>query len=51
MSWSEEDDLELTQMWCEGATTKEIAAYFKREQRAITSRIKKLELVEKYGEK
>lgn len=49
--WSEEDDLELTQMWCEGATTKELAAHFQRKPSAITSRIKKLELVEKYGPK
>ena len=49
--WIEEDDLELTQMWCEGATTKELAAHFQRKPSAITSRIKKLELVEKYGER
>ena len=48
--WTEEDDLELTQMWCEGATTKELSAHFQRKLSAITSRIKKLELVEKYGE-
>ena len=45
--WTEEDDLELTQMWCEGATTKELTAHFQRKPSAITSRIKKLELVEK----
>ena len=49
--WTEEDDLELTQMWCEGATTKELAPHFQRKPSAITSRIKKLELVEKYGER
>lgn len=49
--WSEDDDIELTQMWCEGATTKEIAVHFQRKPSAITSRIKKLELVEKYGER
>ena len=48
--WTEDDDLELTQMWCEGTTTKELAAHFQRKPSAITSRIKKLELVEKYGE-
>jgi hypothetical protein len=37
-------------MWCEGVTTKEHAAYFQRKPSAITSRTKKLELVEKYGE-
>ena len=49
--WTEDDDLELTQMWCESATTKELAAHFQRKPSAITSRIKKLELVEKYREK
>ena len=49
--WSEDDDLELTQMWCEGATTKEIAVHFQRKPSAITSRIKKLELIEKHGER
>ena len=47
--WTEEDDLTLTQMWCEGATTKELAAHFQRKPSAIRSRIKKLELEEKYG--
>ena len=49
--WTEDDDLELTQMWCEGATTKELVAHFQRKPSAIRSRIKKLELVEKYGER
>lgn len=49
--WSEDDDLKLTQMWCEGATTKELAEFFQRKPGAIISRIKKLELEEKYGEK
>jgi hypothetical protein len=48
--WTEEDDMTLTQMWREGATTKELAAHFQRKPSAITSRIKKLELMEKYGE-
>ena len=48
--WTEVDDLELTKMWCEGATTKELATHFQRKPSAITSRIKKLELEEKYGE-
>ena len=47
--WTEEDDLTLTQMWCEGATTKELAVHFQRKPSAIRSRIKKLELEEKYG--
>ena len=49
--WTEEDDMTLTQMWCEGATTKELAAHFQRKPSAITSRIKKLELEDKYGER
>ena len=48
---SEDDDKELTQMRCEGATTNELADHFQRKPSAITSRIKKLELVEKYGER
>lgn len=48
--WTDEEDLTLTQMWCEGATNNELAAHFQRKPSAITSRIKKLELVEKYGE-
>ena len=49
--WSKDDDLKLTQMWCEGATTKELAEFFQRKPGAIVSRIKKLELEEKYGAK
>jgi (p)ppGpp synthase/HD superfamily hydrolase len=47
--WSEEDDFNLTTMWCEGATIKELSAHFQRKPGAISSRIKKLELEEKYG--
>lgn len=47
--WSEEEDFKLTKMWCEGATTKELALHFGRKPSAITSRIKKLELADKYG--
>lgn len=47
--WSEEDDFNLTKMWCEGATIKELSAHFQRKPGAISSRIKKLELEEKYG--
>ena len=47
--WSEEDDFNLTKMWCEGATIKELSSYFQRKPGAISSRIKKLELEEKYG--
>ena len=47
--WNDEDDLKLTQMWCEGATIKEIASYFQRKPGAILSRVKKLGLEEKSG--
>ena len=47
--WSEDDDLKLTQMWCEGATTKELAEFFQRKPGAIISRIKKLGLEDKYN--
>jgi hypothetical protein len=36
-------------MWRSGATTEELAAHFQCKPGAITSRIKKLELAEKYG--
>ena len=47
--WSEDDDLKLTQMWCEGATTKELAEFFQRKPGAIISRIKKLGLEDIYN--
>ena len=40
--WSVEDDMELTRLWCEGATAKELAVHFKRKPGAIISRINKL---------
>ena len=49
--WSEDDDWTLTKMWCEGVTVKELADYFQRKPGAIRSRIKKLELEEKYGKR
>ena len=51
MPWSKEDDIKLTQMWCDGVIIKDIAAHFQRKPGAITSRIKKLQLLEKYEEK
>ena len=47
--WSEEDDWELTRMWCEGASVKELATHFQRKPGGIKSRIKKLELEKTYG--
>ena len=51
MPWTEEDDLELTRMWCEGATVKALSAHFQRKPSAIRSRIEKLDLERLYGEK
>ena len=47
--WSEEDDWELTRMWCEGASVKDLANHFQRKPGGIRSRIKKLELEKTYG--
>lgn len=47
--WTERLDDELTILWCDGLTTTELAAHFGRNKGAIRSRIKKLELEEKYG--
>lgn len=47
--WSAEDDEKLEALFCEGKTVKELANIFQRKEGAITSRIKKLELKEKYG--
>src|SRR5690606_8022642 len=46
--WSTEDDENLEALFCEGKTVKELANIFERKEGAITSRIKKLELREKY---
>ena len=51
MPWSKEDDIKLTQMWHDGVIIKDIAAHFQRKPGAITSRIRKLELLEMYEEK
>lgn len=49
LPWSEEEDTTLTQMWCKGATIEELSTYFQRKPGGIASRIKKLELTDKYG--
>jgi hypothetical protein len=46
--WSSDEDDKLERLFCEGKSTKELAAIFQRQPGAITSRIKKLELREKY---
>lgn len=47
--WTKEDDSKLEVLFCEGKKTKELAQLFGRNEGAISSRIKKLELREKYG--
>ncbi len=49
MSWNEEDNLELTRMWCEGTTVRALSAHFQRKPSAIRARIKKLDLDKLYG--
>ena len=48
MPWTQEDDDKLEQLFCEGKTMKELSEIFQRKQGAIRSRVKKLELEEKY---
>lgn len=47
--WTLELDEELTVMYCEGASVKDLASHFRRSKGAIRSRIKKLELEDLYG--
>ncbi|MBC7424239.1 MAG: ATP-binding domain-containing protein [Ferruginibacter sp.] len=47
--WTPELDTELTQLYCERHTLKDMAKHFGRTPGAITNRVKKLELVEIYG--
>ena len=46
--WAADDDSKLELLFCEGKNIKELASIFQRNSGAITSRIKKLELKEKY---
>lgn len=48
MPWTQEDDNKLEMLFCEGKSTKELAELFQRNEGAISSRIKKLELKEKH---
>lgn len=48
MPWTQQEDDKLEQLFCEGKTTKELSEIFQRKQGAICSRVKKLELEEKY---
>lgn len=47
--WTQELDDELTEMFCTGVKVKDLAIHFERTKGAIYSRIKKLELEEKYA--
>lgn len=47
--WTEEDDNRLELLYCEGKSTAELSKIFERNRGAVTSRIKKLELKEKYS--
>lgn len=49
MSWTEDEDNRLELLFCEGKKSKELAQIFGRKEGAISSRIKKLELREKYS--
>lgn len=46
--WSKEDDDQLEELWCEGKSVSELSKIFERKPGAISSRIKKLELKDKY---
>ena len=47
--WTTEDDNKLELLFCEGKKVKELSEIFGRNVGAINSRIKKLELKDKYG--
>ena len=49
LPWTSEDDDKLEVLYCEGKEVKELAEIFARNAGAIRSRIKKLELKDKYG--
>jgi hypothetical protein len=49
LPWSKEDDDKLELLFCEGKKIKELSLIFGRNNGAIDSRIKKLELKEKYN--
>jgi len=49
LPWTTEDDNKLELLFCEGKKPKELAEIFGRNIGAINSRIKKLELKDKYG--
>lgn len=46
--WKEDDDKELEILYCKGKTNSELSQYFQRNLGSIRSRVKKLELADKY---
>ena len=46
--WTQDDDEKLEQLFCDNKSIKEMSDFFGRNEGAIESRIKKLELKEKY---
>ena len=46
--WTQEEDDKLELPWCEKKTVKQLSEILQRNEGAIRSRIKKLELKEKY---
>ena len=49
LPWTAEDDIKLELLFCEGKKVKELVEIFGQNVGAINSRIKKLELKDKYG--
>ncbi len=47
--WTDEDDNRLELLYCQGKSVADLSKEFRRNNGAIRSRIKKLELNEKYG--
>ena len=47
--WTDELDIELTQMYCKNVSITKMTSHFGRTKGAILSRIKKLELADIYG--
>ncbi|WP_158857390.1 DUF3276 family protein [Lunatibacter salilacus] len=47
--WTNQEDLKLTELFCQGRNSKEISEILQRNEGAINSRIEKLDLKQKYG--
>ena len=47
LSWTENDDMELVRLWCDGSSVDDLSAHFRRKTGAIVSRLKKLGIYEK----